>query len=742
MTIYDTLNKEQKEAVFYTEGPLLLLAGAGSGKTRVLTHRIAYLIEEKNVNPMNILAITFTNKAAGEMRERVDKLVEFGGSSVWVSTFHSTCVRILRRYIDRIGYDNQFTIYDADDQKSLMKDICKRLEIDTKITKERSILAAISSAKNELITCKMYMENTKGDYNKEKIAKAYAEYEKDLRANNALDFDDLLIKAVQLLEEDADVLKAYQDRFEYIMVDEYQDTNTVQFKLISLLAMKHGNLCVVGDDDQSIYKFRGADIRNILNFEEKFDNVKLIKLEQNYRSTSNILDAANAVISNNTGRKDKKLWSDRGVGEKIQFKHFDNGYDEGGHICREINKIVESKERSFSDFAFLYRTNAQSRILEEKLIMNNIPYQIIGGVNFYGRKEIKDLVAYLRIINNGKDDMAVKRVINVPARGIGNTTLSRVQNIALREEKDLYEILMELDESDGLGRSIGKVQAFVGLIEDLKDIQKESTLSVLLDQIIEMTGYTLKLQDPEDEDSVTRLENIGELISKVKQYEESCEEKKEEATLHGFLEEISLLSDIGSTGENTDFVVLMTIHSAKGLEFPCVYITGMEDGVFPSFMSIAAEDDLEIEEERRLCYVGITRAKDCLTLSCANRRMIRGETQYNKPSRFLHEIPEELLGGGGLEFRPEKSRERIDPYKDAKEIFFQKVGEYQAPKQFKVAGQDGPGYDVGDTVKHIKFGEGLVTSITEGGKDYEVTVDFKDYGVKKLFAMFAKLQKI
>lgn len=743
MSIYDTLNKEQKEAVLHTEGPLLILAGAGSGKTRVLTHRIAYLIEEQKVNPFNILAITFTNRAAAEMRTRVDDLVEYGASSVWVSTFHSTCVRILRRYIDRIGYENQFTIYDGDDQKGLVKEICKKLQIDTKLLRERTILSTISSAKNEMKSWETFANENAGDYTNSKIARVYEQYEKQLRANNALDFDDLLLKAVQLFEAAPDVLESYQERFKYIMIDEYQDTNTVQFKLVSLLANKYKNLCVVGDDDQSIYKFRGADITNILNFETVFSSAKVIKLEQNYRSTSNILDAANAVINNNTGRKDKQLWSERGTGEKINFRHFENGYDEGGFVARDIAKRVSESDLKYSDFAILYRTNAQSRIMEEKLIMVNAPYKIYGGVNFYARKEIKDLIAYLRVINNGRDDVAVKRVVNVPARGIGNTSIARVQEIVDREEKDFYEILKYVDESDGLGRAIGKIQSFVGLIEDLKELVPTMSLTSLLEEVIEQTGYTIKLKEApkEDEDAKTRMENIGELISKVRSYEDSCTEDK--PTLNGFLEEVSLLSEVDSGEGVTDYVTMMTLHSAKGLEFPNVYLVGMEDGVFPSYRAITSGDISDIEEERRLCYVGITRAEDNLTVSCVSRRMLHGETQYNKPSRFLAEIPSELLTGGVLESRDDKSREKFDMFKDAKKSFNRGLTHIQKEKtQFTVKEDSELGYDVGDTVKHIKFGEGVVKDITNGGRDYEITVDFNGPGIKKLFAGFAKLEKV
>lgn len=740
MSIYDTLNKEQREAVFHTEGPVLLLAGAGSGKTRVLTHRIAYLIQEMNVSPYHILAITFTNKAAGEMRERVDNICEYGGESVWVSTFHSMCVRILRRYIDKLGYDTNFTIYDTEDQKSLMKEICKKLDLDTKVLKERTILSAISSAKNEMQNASQYENQNAGDYKLRKIAQAYIEYEKQLRLNNALDFDDLLFKTVELFKKHSDVLESYQERFRYIMVDEYQDTNTVQFQLVSLLANKYKNLCVVGDDDQSIYKFRGADITNILNFEQMFGDTTIIKLEQNYRSTGNILNAANAVIQNNTRRKDKRLWTDKGDGEKIQFKHFDSGYDEASTIVKEMKLKVKNEEMKYKDFAILYRTNAQSRIFEEKLIMENVPYKIIGGVNFYARKEIKDLLAYLRVINNAKDDLAIRRIINVPARGIGLTTVNKIQECAFQEEKDFYEIMYYLDGTDVIGRSASKVQVFVGMIEEMKTFAMNNTLISLLEKIIVDTGYTQKLELATDEESKSRMENIGELITKVKTYEENCQG---EPSLNGFLEEVALLAEIEEQKESADYVVLMTLHSAKGLEFPYVYLTGLEDGMFPSYMCITSDDPMEMEEERRLCYVGITRAMESLTLSSVNRRMIRGETQYNKVSRFLKEIPVYLMEGGTLELKEPRNNEKIDPIKDAKLMFKKQAFMQNKPKQqFTVAGGDGPGYQVGDRVKHVKFGEGLVTGIIQGGRDYEVTVQFDEIGVKKMFAMFAKLEKI
>lgn len=743
MSIYDSLNGPQREAVYHTEGPLLILAGAGSGKTRVLTHRIAYLIEEKGINPWNILAITFTNKAAGEMRERVDQIVGFGAESIWVSTFHSTCVRILRRHIDRLGYDTNFTIYDTDDQKTLMKDVCKRLQIDTKVYRERNLLAAISAAKNELITPEEYRLQSEGDFGRQKIASVYEEYEKQMRANNALDFDDLLLKAVQLFQTQPEVLDYYQERFRYIMIDEYQDTNTVQFQLVSLLAAKYRNLCVVGDDDQSIYKFRGANIRNILNFEQVFEDARVIKLEQNYRSTSTILDAANAVIRNNRGRKEKTLWTDNGQGEKITFRQFDTAYDEAEYIVGDIKENIENGRCNYNDNAVLYRTNAQSRLLEEKLVAANIPYKIVGGINFYARREIKDMLAYLKTIDNARDDLAVRRIINVPKRGIGLTSVNRLQEYALARDISFYEALLGADLIPGIGRGLARLESFAALMEHFRTRADEISISQLLDEILETTGYIEELKTEGEIEAEARIENIDELKNKIAAYEEACQEQGERPSLSGFLEEVALVADVDSLDENSDYVVLMTLHSAKGLEFPQVYLAGMEDGLFPSYMTITADDPEEIEEERRLCYVGITRAKEHLTLTCAKRRMVRGETQYNKMSRFLKEIPMELLETGIKFEKEEREEEKPQPWQQARQSFRSKP--FTAPKpvqQFKVAGGKGPGYDVGDRVCHVKFGEGIVTSIVEGGRDYEVTVEFDTAGTKKMFAVFAKLQKI
>ncbi len=745
MSIYDTLNDKQKEAVLHTEGPLLILAGAGSGKTRVLTHRIAYLIEEMGVNPWNILAITFTNKAAGEMRERVDSLVGFGSESIWVSTFHSMCVRILRRHIHLLGYDTNFTIYDTDDQKTLMKDVCKLLQIDTKIYRERTLMSAISHAKDELITPEEMLLQAAGDFSKKRVAEVYTEYEKQLRANNALDFDDLLVKTVQLFQTQRDVLEYYQDRFRYIMVDEYQDTNTVQFELIRLLSAKYRNLCVVGDDDQSIYKFRGANIKNILNFEKVFEDAKVIKLEQNYRSTSNILNAANAVISHNVGRKDKTLWTDNGDGDKINFRQFDTAYDEAEYIVSDIREQVNKGNATYNDNAILYRTNAQSRIFEEKFVTANIPYKIVGGINFYARREIKDLLSYLKTVDNGQDDLAVRRIINVPKRGIGLTSINRVQEYAINREIGFYDALRGADLIPGIGRGVSKLESFVALIEHFKADAKEMSISDLMKQIIEETGYIESLKAEDAEEAEGRIENIDELLNKIAAYEEICQDQNEPATLSGFLEEVALVADIDSLDEDSDYVVLMTLHSAKGLEFPHVYLAGMEDGLFPSYMTITADDPDEVEEERRLCYVGITRAEKELTLTCARRRMVRGETQYNKISRFLKEIPMYLLSTGAV-FEKERKQEeavKMSSYMQAKQAFKTKAFATAKPmQQFGSPSSKGLSYGVGDRVKHMKFGEGTVTNIVEGGRDFEVTVDFDGPGRKKMFATFAKLQKV
>ena len=743
MSIYDTLNPPQREAVAQTEGPVLILAGAGSGKTRVLTHRIAYLMDEKGVNPWNILAITFTNKAAQEMRERVDKLVGFGSESIWVSTFHSACVRILRRHIDNLGYDTNFTIYDTDDQKSLIKDVCRKMNIDTKIYKERSLLAQISHAKDELLTPDDMEMKAAGDYNMKKVASVYREYQAALRKNNALDFDDLIVKTVELFEKCGAVLEYYQERFKYIMVDEYQDTNTAQFKFISLLAQRYQNLCVVGDDDQSIYKFRGANIGNILGFEHVFPDAQVIRLEQNYRSTKNILNAANQVIANNTERKAKNLWTENEEGSKVHFRQFLNAYEEAEYVAGEIGKLKRNGLGNYRDCAILYRTNAQSRIFEEKFIAANIPYKLVGGVNFYARKEIKDLLCYLKTINNARDDLAVQRIINVPKRGIGATTLGRVQDYADNMGISLYEALRVAEEVPSIGRSLSKIDGFVTFIQMLKSKADVLTVEEILQEVIDSTGYVAELEAEDTEESRARIENIDELISKTVAYQEAMEEQNQPATLSGFLEEVALVADIDTVDPDQDYVLLMTLHSAKGLEFPKVFMVGMEDGIFPSHMTISYGDDGEMEEERRLCYVGITRAMKDLTLTCAQQRMIRGETQYNRVSRFVREIPRELVDlGHTIQEKKPKVEELIPTpakYSKMKEIL---QGRNYKPREFKVTKANSLDYEVGDTVRHIKFGVGIVKEIVEGGRDYEVTVEFDKVGVKKMFASFAKLKKI
>ena len=743
MSIYDTLNPPQKEAVFHTEGPLLILAGAGSGKTRVLTHRIACLMEEKGVNPWNILAITFTHKAAQEMRERVDKLVGMGAESIWVSTFHSACVRILRRHIDFLGFDNHFAIYDTEDQKTVIKEVCRRLNIDTKIYKERTLMAKISHAKDELISPEEMELNVGGDFNEKKIAAVYKEYQATLRKNNALDFDDLIVKTVELFQNYPNVLEYYQERFQYIMVDEYQDTNTAQFKFVSLLASKYQNLCVVGDDDQSIYKFRGANIGNILGFEQAFPGAKVIRLEQNYRSTGNILEAANRVIENNTERKPKRLWTENESGDKVHFRQFLNGFEEAEYVVGEITKARRNGDCNYKDCAVLYRTNAQSRLFEEKFLLANVPYKIVGGINFYARKEIKDLLCYLKTISNAKDDVAVRRILNVPKRGIGAATVSKVQDYAEYMQVSFYDALRVAEEIPSIGRSLSKINGFVEFIQSLRSKEEVYTVRELLEEVIRLTGYVDELRAEGTDEAEARIENIDELISKAETYRETMEAQNEPATLSSFLEEIALVADIDSVDPDQDYVLLMTLHSAKGLEFPKVFLTGMEDGIFPGYMSISTGDPSDLEEERRLCYVGITRAMKELTLTCAQQRMIRGETQFNRVSRFVREIPRELVDLGHTVQEKKPRLEDIAPknnsYMQMKMAFHAKPFQ---PKEFKVTKAESLDYEVGDTVRHVKFGVGIVKNITEGGRDYEVTVDFDRFGVKKMFAGFAKLKKI
>ncbi len=786
MSIYDTLNPMQKEAVLHTEGPLLILAGAGSGKTRVLTHRIAYLIEEKEVNPWNILAITFTNKAAGEMRERVDSLVGFGAENIWVSTFHSTCVRVLRRYIEHLGYTTSFSIYDSDDQKTLMKQVFKTLDIDTKQYKERSVLGIISSVKDKLISPEEFLLNAGQDFRQKKVGEIYREYQNQLKKNNALDFDDLIVKTVELFQNDSQILDYYQERFRYIMVDEYQDTNTAQFKLISLLASKYGNLCVVGDDDQSIYRFRGADIENILSFEQTFPGARVIKLEQNYRSTQNILDAANGVIRHNRGRKEKSLWTANGTGDEILFKQFDDARDEADYIARQIR----DSEFSYQDQAVLYRTNAQSRLLEERCIFYNVPYRLVGGVNFYQRKEIKDILAYLKTVANGVDDLSVLRIINVPKRGIGATSMGRVTMFASEHGMSLYSALREARMVPGLGKAVEKIGRFISQMECFRAMAQSEEYSIqdLIEAILEETGYEEELKAEGEIEAETRIENIQELINKAAAYEEDSQHP----SLDEFLEQVALVADIDNVDSSEDRVTLMTLHSAKGLEFPKVYLAGMEDGLFPGMMAVSSDDPTDMEEERRLCYVGITRAKKELVITAARKRMTHGETRYCKPSRFVEEIPAELLKeerlepvlgsargadsfggasgrfGAGEEGLPwnQPGSGTVSTFGKGYNAYASKTAGFGTANAGFKGGKGGLGsgqsfgtnpgfgksftvqkaasldYKEGDRVHHDRFGDGTVKEIVDGARDYEVTVEFDTGGQRKMMACFAKLKKI
>ena len=742
MSIYDTLNNEQREAVFCTEGPLLMLAGAGSGKTRSLTHRIAYLIEEKGVAPWNILAITFTNKAAQEMRERVDALVGYGSEDIWISTFHATCSRILRRHIDLLGYDRNFTIYDASDQKSLMKEVLKEMKIDTKQFPERSVMSEISSAKNEYKSPLDYRNEYGINFRNQRIADIYEHYQKRLKENNALDFDDLLVKMVDLFQTNPDVLEHYQDRFQYIMVDEYQDTNTVQFLLVSLLAKKYRNLCVVGDDDQSIYKFRGANIYNILNFEKVFPDAQVIRLEQNYRSTQNILNAANGVIANNKGRKEKKLWTENQKGELVHFKQYDTEYDEADGVVSRIN-FLAMRGVQYKDMAILYRTNAQSRIFEEKLKQKNIPYAIVRGISFYDRKEIKDLMSYLKVVDSGMDDLSVKRIINVPKRGIGQTTINRLQEFAILNQMSFLDAVFNADEIPEVTRALAKLHKFADMIEEFREYASEHEISELLEHILDVTQYRAELEAEGTDESISRLEDIEELFNDIAYYEE----EEENPNLRDFLAEkdmYTLNAGIDNLEDENNKVLLMTLHNAKGLEFNNVFLGGMEEGVFPGFGAMMSGDESEIEEERRLCYVGITRAKERLFLSAAKRRMLRGQTQYNRRSRFIDEIPGQYLDTEQRVSEQRVSEQRVvkNTERPAKYQYGAKAGKPYNLSDFKVKPVGELDYQVGDRVKHIKFGVGTVQEITKGGRDFEVAVEFDRVGRKKMFASFAKLKKV
>lgn len=706
------LNPEQKKAVKHHQGPLLILAGAGSGKTRVLTHRIAHLIYEYGVSPYNILAVTFTNKAAGEMKERIENLISTDSKGIWMSTFHSICVRILRREINKLGYNTNFVIFDSSDQRTLIKNILKELNIDTKKFNPRAILGMISSAKNQLILPKNYESN---NYFEEIVRQVYELYQKKLKENNALDFDDLIMKTVELFQEYPLVLEHYQERFKYILVDEYQDVNHAQYKLINLLAEKNKNICVVGDDDQGIYGFRGADISNILSFENDYPNTKVIKLEQNYRSTKKILEAAFGVVSNNIDRKDKKLWTENDEGQDLKLYKASNGQEEADYIANEISRLKERDDYSFNDFSILYRTNAQSRSLEQALIRKEIPYRIIGGLKFYDRKEIKDILAYLRLIYNPDDDISLERIINVPKRGIGNTTIGRLHDYALKEEISLLRAVYQVDKVDTLGsRAISRVRSFGEMISQFRAEAGELSVLALTEKILDKTGYLEELKLEKTLEAESRIENITELLTDMKEF------NKEDtaAKIGDYLEEVALIADVDNLDKDAEAVVLMTLHSAKGLEFPIVFLAGMEEGLFPHSMSMNSE--AEIEEERRLCYVGITRAEKLLYLTHATYRMVYGKSQYNAPSRFISEIPNNLFG---LKEEKKDNKVRAVVKEETKSV---ETGNFSA----------------GDRVLHQKWGKGTIITVAMDSGLEKATIAFPNEGIKELATQYAKLTKL
>ncbi len=727
------LNPMQKKAVLKTEGPVLVLAGAGSGKTTVLTHRIAYLIEQ-GVKPYNIMAITFTNKAAKEMKERAERITA-AGKDVWVSTFHSSCVRILRRDIERIGYTSQFTIYDSEDSKKLIKDILKEFNINDNNFDHRMIMNCISSQKNELISAAAFAESAGEDFRLKTISRVYSEYQKRLKENNALDFDDLIFKTVQMFAQNPDVLDKYREKFLYIMVDEYQDTNTCQYNLIRQLSSKYRNLCVVGDDDQSIYGWRGANIRNILDFEKDFKNAEVIKLEQNYRSTKNILDAANTVIKRNSERKSKELWTENERGNLIRVVENNSDIEEAVFIASEIEKSLENGGE-YKDFAILYRNNAMSRVIEDRFVKNSIPYRLLGGVPFYGRKEIKDIMSYLKVLYNPSDDMAIKRIINVPKRGIGTTTINKVDTFAEEAGISFFEALLKADDISEIKGRVKKLLEFANLLAELRADSEKLKISELLEKVISETGYRQELENEATAEAMGRIDNLNELISKAAEFESTSER----ADLSAFLEEVALVADIDNYSENDDTVVLMTLHSSKGLEFPTVFIAGVEEGIFPN--SRCSENPDALEEERRLCYVGITRAKRQLYLTYANGRRQHGQPIMNLPSRFLKEIPMDFVEKTkGTSFKNKEkepsfiNKVKYDPMSN-KEYF--SYGKIPAPKNVTLD------FQVGDKVRQVKYGAGVVKKISPAGADFEVTVEFPEIGTKKFMAMLSKntLKKI
>ena len=721
------LNDKQREAVLKTEGPLLILAGAGSGKTRVLTHRIAYLIEEMGVYPGNILAITFTNKAAREMKERVEALLG-QQTDIWVSTFHSACVRILRRDIEKIGYTRDFVIYDAADQQNILKDCLKELNVNDKLFPIAMVQNKISDAKDRMLTPQGFMKEAAEDFQLTKIAEIYELYQKKLKKNNALDFDDLIFKTVELFQKEPKVLSFYQHKFQYIMVDEYQDTNQIQYTFIHMLASAHKNLCVVGDDDQSIYSFRGADIRNILNFEDDFANAAVIKLEQNYRSTQNILDAANCVIKNNRGRKSKVLWTSNRVGDRIRYHKAMNEHEEGRFIVNKIQEMYESEGRNYGEFAILYRTNAQSRVLEEMLMRAGIPYRIFGGLKFYARKEIKDIIAYLRLIQNSVDDLSVRRVINVPKRGIGDKTIEKLEQHAARTGESLFSAMLEAEAlGDFSRRVVAGINDFAALIMKFSELKDEMGVTELISKVLEESGYIEELQKENTMEANARIENLQEFLSVAMEFEKTAEEN----TLEEFLGTISLVSDIDQMEDQDNAVVLMTLHSAKGLEFPIVFLAGMEEGIFP--ISRALSSDQDLEEERRLCYVGITRAKEILFLTHAMVRTLYGRTNYNGISRFIDEIAEDYID---MDKQEEARKQERSLAPDAGIYRGLSMGIETKPVENTSSSEVKPG----SKVRHEKFGVGTVISIKGSGEKAELTIAFDNAGIKKLVLGFAPIK--
>ncbi len=766
--ILEGLNDKQYEAVVTTEGPCLVIAGAGSGKTKVLTHKIAYLIGEKGAKPWDILAITFTNKAANEMKQRITDLIGDDAKDIWMGTFHSICVRILRRFIDRIGFESSFIIFDTSDQKTLIKGCMKDLGIDDKLLNDRAIQSEISNVKNEMLEPEQYAVRAKGDFRKEKISSVYSLYQKRLKENNAIDFDDIINYTIKILMENPDVLEYYSNKFKYVLVDEYQDTNKAQFTLVTLLASKNGNITVVGDNDQGIYSFRGADISNILNFERDFQGTKIIKLEQNYRCTGNILKAANAVIKNNEVKYKKQLWTQNEEGNLPNVYLADNEYDEGSYLATQIEHLRREEYYKYSDFAVLYRMNTQSRAIEDIFRRENIPYRIVGGLKFYERKEIKDIIAYLRLIQNGSDNLSLKRIINEPKRGIGKTSLEKVEQLAEQNEVSMYEIIKNAEQY-GLNRVYLNSREFVNTIEELKEEKEQLTISELIKKTLKKTGYTKALENENTIEAENRIENLEEFLTVAIEFEEEFAEN----SLSEFLEGITLSSDLDNVEETEDVVTLMTLHSAKGLEFPVVFLIGMEEGIFPGYKSIS--EPSELEEERRLCYVGITRAKQQLFLTCSKQRTIFGSTSYNPVSRFIKEIPEELLEGYQDVFGEETNKSQI--FKDSSYSWTYGSKDNGNIKTYKITEQqpkvaasskntgfsfgktaesflnnlgktktnqniDLSKYEAGVRVFHKKFGEGTINTVEPEGEDLKVDINFDKVGHKRLMAKFAKLEII